>query len=245
MEYTRPIGTSYDRKQCPKGHWFDPSITPVCPVCAEEEARATYPAGQGAVPPTGPMNYGQNAVPPTGPVNYGQAKADSGMAAFSEGAQEESRSRNSRQETPQETHSLVDEIDVTRVQSVFGGSRSGDSEGEQEFFNPLVGWLVCTEGPSKGADYRIYSGYNYIGRNPSMDICITGDEYISHDRHAVITFDPRSSRFYFAPVNAKNIVRMNDESVLMPVEVKARDILEIGQTKLMLIPLCDDSFCWK
>ncbi len=29
---------------------------------------------------------------------------------------------------------------------------------------PVVGWLVAVEGPCRGTDYRIHTGYNYIGR---------------------------------------------------------------------------------
>ena len=145
-----------------------------------------------------------------------------------------------------ETHSMADEVDVTKIVGFekTGGEGSG-WENETEYFNPLVGWLVCVDGPSKGSDYRIYSGYNYIGRDSSMDICIVGDAYISHDRHAMITFDVRTNRFYFSPVGGKGIVRLNDEAVLVPVEVKAHDVLEIGRSKLMFIPLCDGTFSWK
>src|SRR5262249_26846325 len=31
--------------------------------------------------------------------------------------------------------------------------------------SPVVGWLVCVEGPDKGRDFRIHSEKNFIGRS--------------------------------------------------------------------------------
>ena len=52
---------------------------------------------------------------------------------------------------------------------------------------PVVTWLVCIDGPSKGRDYRIHSQNNFIGRSRSMDICIEGDNTISSERSAVLS----------------------------------------------------------
>ena len=38
--------------------------------------------------------------------------------------------------------------------------------------NPVVGWLVCLEGPDRGHDYPLRAGTNAIGRSPSMEVCI-------------------------------------------------------------------------
>src|SRR5215813_9514862 len=52
---------------------------------------------------------------------------------------------------------------------------------------PVVGWLVCVEGPDRGRDYRIRSQRNFIGRDTRMDISIAGDSQISRENHAVIS----------------------------------------------------------
>src|SRR5947209_1623897 len=36
--------------------------------------------------------------------------------------------------------------------------------------SPVVGWLVCIEGPNRGQDYRIHMEKNFIGRSSAMDI---------------------------------------------------------------------------
>ena len=45
----------------------------------------------------------------------------------------------------------------------------------------LAGWLVVTEGPAKGRDYRLFYGWNKIGRSVSMDIYIPDDQGISKE----------------------------------------------------------------
>ena len=115
----------------------------------------------------------------------------------------------------------------------------------EQDFTPPVGWLVCVDGPCRGKDFAIHAGYNYIGRAPSNDICITGDLHISSDRHAMVAFSTRGNKFTFAPVNGRGIVAVNDEDVYVPVQLKFRDVIEIGSTKLYFVPLCDEEFDWK
>jgi hypothetical protein len=65
--------------------------------------------------------------------------------------------------------------------------------------DPVVGWLVCIEGPDRGRDYRIHTERNFIGRAPTMDIAITGDPAISWDNQAVLSYNPRRHTFRLAP----------------------------------------------
>jgi len=39
-------------------------------------------------------------------------------------------------------------------------------------------------------------------------------------------------------------MHLNDEEVDVPVELKPHDIIELGQTKLMFVPLCGEKFQW-
>jgi len=114
----------------------------------------------------------------------------------------------------------------------------------QTGIDPVVGWLVCIEGKEKGQDYRIHSDNNYIGRAESMDISIRNDDTISRENHAVISYDSRDKAFYFAPASGRGIVRLNDKAVLSTVELAANDVVEIGNTKLMFVPLCGGAFNW-
>ena len=112
-------------------------------------------------------------------------------------------------------------------------------------FNPVTGWLVCIEGASKGTDYRIRSQYNYIGRAKHMDICISGDEYISSEKAAILAYDDMERKFFIAPGMGHNLIRLNDKMVMGSEMLKAYDIITVGKTKLLFIPLCGEQFDWK
>lgn len=109
---------------------------------------------------------------------------------------------------------------------------------------PVVGWLVCTDGVNKGTDYRLHQGRNFIGRSQEMDVCIMGDNTVSRSSHAIVVYDPRSNAYLAQPGCSKELFYVNDKLVLNPVELKAMDILNIGNTKLMFVPLCGEKFHW-
>lgn len=111
--------------------------------------------------------------------------------------------------------------------------------------DPVVGWLVCKSGAEKGRDYKIHSENNYIGRSEHMDICIHGDDTISRENHAIISYDDRDRVFYFTPGEGRSIVRLNGKALLMTAEIKAYDEVEIGTTVLVFIPLCGPNFQWE
>lgn len=110
--------------------------------------------------------------------------------------------------------------------------------------DPVVGWVVCIEGPSKGQDYRIKSERNFLGRDKSMDIAISGDMGISRENHAVISYNPKNNGFRLFPGEGHGIVYLNDEEVYSPMELTRGDIIELGETKLMFIPICGEDFKW-
>jgi Inner membrane component of T3SS, cytoplasmic domain len=111
--------------------------------------------------------------------------------------------------------------------------------------DPVVGWLVCVEGADRGRDYRIRSEKNFIGRAEAMDIAIRGDETISRENHAVVSFNPKARQFKLHPGDSRGLVYLNGEEVDHPSTLKAGDHIELGQTKLLFVPLCDDTFNWE
>jgi hypothetical protein len=111
--------------------------------------------------------------------------------------------------------------------------------------DPTVGWLVCVEGPDRGRDYRIRSGRNFIGRAEQMHIRIEGDRTINRDKHAVIGYDPKRGRFTLGPGEGSGLTYLNDEPVEASVALKARDTIELGETKLVFVPFCGDEFKWR
>ncbi|MDD6157638.1 MAG: FHA domain-containing protein [Lachnospiraceae bacterium] len=115
---------------------------------------------------------------------------------------------------------------------------------KEKGMDPVVGWLVAVTGTLKGTDYRIHSDNNFIGRSRRMSICISGDDTISKENHAVISYDTRSKKFYFKPGTGKNLVRVNENAIFSITELKAYDIIELGVTKFVFIPFCGEGFDW-
>jgi len=111
--------------------------------------------------------------------------------------------------------------------------------------DPVVGWLVCVEGKEKGRDYRIHSDNNFIGRSEKMDVCIRGDDTISRENHAIISYDVKDKMYYFSPGEGRSIVRVNGKAIFATVEITNYDEIELGNTKLIFAPLCGEGFNWK
>ena len=109
---------------------------------------------------------------------------------------------------------------------------------------PVVGWLVCIEGKHFGEDFRITSGRNFIGRAANMDVALTGEKSISREKHAVLLYEPRANIFMIQPGDSKELSYLNDKVILQAEQIKAYDVLMLGETKLMFIPFCGENYKW-
>lgn len=116
--------------------------------------------------------------------------------------------------------------------------------GETTGIQPVTGWLVCVEGPQMGQDYRIMSEKNFIGRAEEMHIRIIGDNAVSRRNHAVIVYDPKKRNFYLLPGDASGLAYHNNEAVYSPVELNAYDLIQLGRSKFVFVPLCGPHFEW-
>lgn len=137
-----------------------------------------------------------------------------------------------------------DEPPVTRVlRSTASPDPSPDAR--YDVHELTVGWLVVIDGPGRGCSVDIYSGMNSIGRNGAERIPLDfGDESISREAHAYVIYDEKQNSFFIQHGGKSNLVRLNDDPVLAPLSIKRGDTLEIGKTKLVFVPFCDDNFVW-
>lgn len=109
--------------------------------------------------------------------------------------------------------------------------------------DPVVGWLVCVAGPDKGRDWRLVGGLNALGRGDAMPVRLS-DPAVSRERHALVSFDPRSARFLLAPGEGRALVYCNGQEVLVPVPLRAHDRIELGGSTLVFVPLAGPDFGW-
>lgn len=110
--------------------------------------------------------------------------------------------------------------------------------------DPVVGWLVCVEGPDKGRDFRIRAEKNAVGRSDSMDICISGDETISRNEHAFIVYDPKKNTFRIQAGSSRGLVYLNGDEVIASEELNAYDSIEMGESTFKFIPFCGEEYKW-
>ncbi len=117
--------------------------------------------------------------------------------------------------------------------------------GKKMGMDPVVGWLVAIDGPEKGRDFRITAEKNFIGRSEKMDVSIPGDESISRENHAIVSYNPRNHTYRLFPGESRGLAYLNDEEVIMPETLKVSDVIGLGQTKLIFVPLCGENFSWE
>ena len=110
---------------------------------------------------------------------------------------------------------------------------------------PVVGWLVCVDGADKGKDYKLYGKNNTIGRSERMDVYIKNDPTISRENHARLAYDQKHNDFHLIPADATNNIYVNEEPVYIPTKIKAYDLIELGDTKVVFVPFCSDRFTWQ
>ena len=116
----------------------------------------------------------------------------------------------------------------------------------QQNTTPVVGWLVIIEGPGRGKSCNIYYGNNTIGRSPSQTIPLNyGDNAISSEEQAYIQYNYKKREFIFVPNLSKtNVVEVNEDNPVSAVPLNTYDIIRMGETKLLFVPLCGPDFDW-
>lgn len=112
-------------------------------------------------------------------------------------------------------------------------------------FDPVVGWLVCTEGPRKGKSYELRSRINTIGRDSSNDISFPNEDSISKRNHVRLAYDAENNNFHLIPGESSNIVRVSGSPLYESRALVAYDVIKMGGIKLVFVPLCSEKFTWE
>lgn len=133
-----------------------------------------------------------------------------------------------------------------KTMSYFSIASQTQTNTEQVKHNdPVVGWLVCIHGPHFGMAFNIYAGMNSIGRSKENKIVIAGDNAVSREKHALITYEPKHRQFYIKPGDSSGLTYVNDEYVTENKVLNARDQIELGGSHFIFVPLCSEDFSWE
>ena len=253
--------------ECGRGHLYDPEKYPTCPYCKTNQqitvaaagrtapVRATAPGATAPVSVTAPQQTAplsqhpvteeQKTMPPRGysptPVTAPQKTMPPRGYTPVTAPQKTMPPRGYDPAPPPEPTAPP----RPHGPSVLDAGKTMGMMQQEMGFDPVVGWLACVEGPSRGKSYTIRGGINAIGRGDRMDITITGDRTISAENHAKISYSDRNNRFNLIPGDGRNIVYLNGEEVFAPMPLKAYDLIDFGETKLLFVPLCSEQFTWK
>ena len=244
--------------ECGRGHLYDPDKNPTCPYCnggqkiTVASAGRTAPIGRSVLSPSRTAPVGGTpvtAAQKTAPLSGVSVTAPQKTAPLSGGipvtaAQKTMPPRGYGAPTPEPVQTAPPPPPGMGVSVAAAGKTVGMMQ-SQMGFDPVVGWLACVDGPSRGKSYTIRGGVNSIGRSERMDIVITGDLKISAENHAKISYSDKHNRFNLLPGEGRNIVYLNDEEVFTPMPLKAYDIIDFGETKLLFVPLCGEKFTWE
>lgn len=209
-------------KRCAAGlHFYDESKNDSCPYCRDSEMLS--PGGPAVSSPT----VGTIGDEPTIGID-----PDSPLSpARNSGKMDQGATTVGQAHLDPEGH--------TRAIGIYGDK----PESGQDGFMPVVGWLVCTDGPERGKDYRIKPGYNWVGKDPSMNIVMpSGDNFISRKNHALIGYDFEDNEFWIKA--EKNAVWINGKLVRNDVTLARGDVVKLGQSVFIFVPLCSEGFKW-
>lgn len=219
-------------KQCEHGHFYNPALSDTCPVCGggngSSDAGRTVAWNEPAAPVEASkteavVSHGFEAPSATVGLNMG----GSTVPVFNV--------------SQQFVNADPDPDAGKTVPLVFakGGAESNN-------IDPVTGWLVCIDGPKKGQDYRLHDGYNTIGRGDSNDVVIKGDEQITREKQAYITYDAQNRAFYFMAGEGRNNLYVNNQLALKGAAIMlvAYDVIRMGNSSLLFIPMCGQQFDW-
>lgn len=242
--------------ECGRGHLYDPEKYPACPYCnpgakiTVAAAGHTAPIRATASGKTAPVSITapQKTAPLSGGISVTAAQKTAPLSATSVTAPQKTmppRGYTPMPVTePQKTMPPRGYAPAAPTPVTAAGKTVGMMQ-EKMGFDPVVGWLACVEGPSRGKSYTVRGGINSIGRSERMDITITGDMTISAENHAKLSYSDRNNRFNLIPGDGRNIVYLNGEEVFSATPLNAYDLIDFGETKLLFIPLCGEKFTWK
>lgn len=142
------------------------------------------------------------------------------------------------------TQQYYDAFEVPTEAQVVAPATQPNTQKKCSASSPCVGWLVAIGGSHIGQDFHLKVGKNFIGRDEKMDIALTGDRSVSRDKQAIVIYEPKQHLYLVQPGESSSLVYCNNEVVLNPLQLKAYDIITVGEVNLLFVPLCGEQFNW-
>lgn len=231
---------------CPNGHRYDSDTNRTCPYCNSAQSDSNFNwsemdvtstsktepiggfggGGGGYSGATEPINtYGGNF----GSRNKGGGGADViGATVAIDVTGQDIGGGTGRRQTEDDTASAYNQAEYQH--------------------QPVVGWLVCIEGPDKGKDFCLHGAKSTVGRRKDSSVILSDPKISRKGFPALIVYDDRKShQFYLASGDAasENNVELGGNMLLGQSVINPYDEIRIEDTVLVFVPFCGDEFYWK
>ncbi len=223
---------------CPKGHLYDSSL-PSCPYCLPGQGTVggTAPVNQygGGAGPTAPVNqYGGGGAGPTAPGNqYGGSIGPTAPVNQYGGSVGPTAPVN-QPPVQQETKFIGDLSDPNNTKPTQPTTPAR--------VRPVVGWLVCVQGPDIGKDFRLHTHFNHVGRGDNQDVRLS-DESVSRE-HFTVSYDMVNNRYFADMGKGSTFVYINGYPLGARTALKKGDQIKLANTLLVFIPLEQQDVKW-
>lgn len=231
--------------RCEKGHFYDGEKFASCPHCAQgaqmDDSLTTVfteDVGNSVTEPIGitaPVQPVAPVPPIPDPIQAFQAASQSvETVAINQ------ENTDMVEEDDDHTVAFYDDIFAPKAAE----SRKTEAKPAPRVSTPCTGWVIALNGVHLGQDFRLKVGKNFIGRELNMDIVLDGDKSVSRNKHAIVVYEPKQHLYLVQPGESSELVYLNNNVVLNPMQLKAYDIITVGEVDLLFIPLCGEKFNW-
>lgn len=234
---------SVKKVQCTNNHYFDGNKYKVCPICGmpDKEEKASVIV-EPVIPPHADINkpddktIGLGDMPTNTDDKVSYSKEERAADTAEKDVMPESYDELHERKTPPSLLKQVEEVSNIDAKTT-GRYTVEDTE-------PVVGWLVATNGASKGLSFEINDGKNSIGRMRTNKIVLEGEPSVSREKHAYIIFDAKNVAFYVQSGETDKMTYLNNSPVLTPQQLNPYDKIQLGDCELVFVPLCGEKFSW-
>ena len=71
------------------------------------------------------------------------------------------------------------------------------------------------------------------------------DRTISRGPQAIVIYDDLNKKFFLKSAEGKTLVYLNRNLLMSHEELRPYDIIQLGNTQLIFVPLCTEKFSWE
>ena len=105
-------------------------------------------------------------------------------------------------------------------------------------------FLVCIDGPMTGASFVFQENRAIIGRQKNYEIALFRDNTVSRSPHAILSYVKENYRYTVSQGDPEKRVSVNGTFINEETELKMYDVIGIGQTRMLFMPVCSEKFAW-